>query len=1485
MTKAMRAGFPSFAPHFLIFCLLGYLILVTAPRKIVAQSMSAPRTAATATELNDGRILIAGGDGGSGPQASADLYTAAAGGKPAAFVPTGPMTTVRSFHTASLLRDGRVLLTGGLDGNAYPLASAEIYDPATGKFAATGSMSTARVWHQAAVLPDGRVLVAGGMNDTSAEIYNPATGKFTATGSMSTIRYYSAMVVLNNGKVLVAGGSDNHDVASAEIYDPATGKFTPTGAMNTARAHFTLTLLNGGQVLAAGSDNPSRSAEIYDPETGVFTNTSGDMSEVRWDHTATLLTNGQVLVAGGSSTDNSSTTSTEKYDPVTGTFSPGPGLRTSRYGHTATPLTGGGVLMAGGGNATADIYSTSVTVPPGLSSIAVNLAGSARMGSAVTLSYRATGTFSGGATQALQGVVWSTANPQVAVISNDETDRGVALVLAPSGTTTVQACAGTVCGYGSTLVEPQLTTPTPGTTLSGSMVTFTWTGGVGPAAYALKLGTTGTGSSDLYNGSPTTATSASLSSIPTNGVTLYSRLMYQVNGTWYSIDYTYTEAGTSTLPALTSPVPGSTLSGPSATFTWSPGAGPTAYQLLLATNEVGLSNVYNGSATNSTSAAVSGIPTNGVKLYARLLYKLSGAWKSIDYTYTEAGTPTLPALTSPVPGSTLSGPSATFTWSPGAGPSAYQLLLATTGVGASNVYSGGGTTSTSAAVSGIPTNGVKLYARLLYKLSGAWKSIDYTYTESGTPTLPALTSPVPGSTLSGPSATFTWSPGAGPTAYQLLLATNEVGLSNVYSGSATSSTSAAVSGIPTNGVKLYARLLYKLSGAWKSIDYTYTEAGTSTLPALISPVPGSTLSGSSATFTWSPGAGPSAYQLVLGTTDVGSSNVYSAFGTTSTSAAVSGIPTNGVKLYARLLYKLSGAWKSIDYTYTESGTPTLPALTSPVPGSTLSGSSATFTWSPGAGPTAYKLWLGAFRQEGSEVFEGGETTGISAAVSGIPTNGATLYATLGYKLNGTWYALFYTYTEAGTPTLPALTSPVPGSTLLGPSARFTWSPGAGPTDYKLWLGTTGVGSSDVYDDFYRDRWMHTTSATVNYIPTSSAKLYARLLYKLSGEWKFTDYTYTEADASTPPAITSPVPGSTLGSSATFTWRRGAGFSSYRLVLGTTGVGSMNVYSGSYTTSTSVAVSGIPTDGVTLYAELQCIGEGYYSIDYTYTEPGTPTPPALTSPVPGSTLTGPTVTFTWSRGAGPTAYKFSLGTTGVGSGDLYHSNVHDDITSTSALVSGIPTRGAKLYARLLYELSGAWKSIDYTYTEAAPATQPALTSPVPGSTLSGSSATFTWSPGVGVLYYVFLLGTTGVGSSNVYNSASVSTTSTSVAVSGIPTNGAKLYATLGYVLNVWFESINYTYTEAGAPALTSPVPGSTLSGPSATFTWSPGPEPRLTAYHLLLGTTGKGAPDVFDGGATTGISSTVLNVPTNYVTHYAWLNYKLSGAYERQREIT
>jgi hypothetical protein len=168
-------------------------------------------------------------------------------------------------------------------------------------------------------------------------------------------------------------------------------------------------------------------------------------------------------------------------------------------------------------------------------------------------------------------------------------------------------------------------------------VQFQWTAGAGPTAYTLQLGTTGVGASNLYSSGVITATTVTVPTLPSNGVTIFARLYQLISGVWQSTDYVYTESGTSSPAVLTTPTPGlGTILGTSnVQFQWTPGSGPANFILYLGTTAPGSTDIYASVITPNTSVTVPSIPANGVKVYARLFQEISGVYQYSDYVYTE----------------------------------------------------------------------------------------------------------------------------------------------------------------------------------------------------------------------------------------------------------------------------------------------------------------------------------------------------------------------------------------------------------------------------------------------------------------------------------------------------------------------------------------------------------------------------------------------------------------------------------------------------------------------------------------------------------------------------------------------------------------------------------------------------------------------------------------------------------------------------------
>jgi len=453
--------------------------------------MEAARYGQTATQLSNGRVLIAGGINSSGVASTAEIYTLAS----QTFAATAnPMNVARWLHTATLLNDGTVLIAGGSElANEETLDSAEIYDPVAGTFTLLpNTLNTARVGHTGTLLSNGQVLIVGGYDPNTgiisdSELYDPIAQVFIDLGDTNTPRFHHTATLLQNGQVLIAGGETDPTPSgahnSAEIFNPTTWTFTPLAVtMTSAREGHAATLLNDGTVLITGGDLPPtgslNTAEIYNAAANTFAAVSAAMTSPRIFHASVLLNGGQVLLSGGENDSNGTSVAlntAELYNPTAQTFTATPGsMTTVREHQTATLLNDGTVLEGGGTDGTntfntAEIYATSKLT--GLASIAISPAApSVPLGSQQL--FVATGTYSGGATQILSSVLWSSSSTSVTTISGDATDSGYMTTIA-QGTATITATAAGISG------STNVTVPAP------ALVSITLT----PQTLAMPLGT------------------------------------------------------------------------------------------------------------------------------------------------------------------------------------------------------------------------------------------------------------------------------------------------------------------------------------------------------------------------------------------------------------------------------------------------------------------------------------------------------------------------------------------------------------------------------------------------------------------------------------------------------------------------------------------------------------------------------------------------------------------------------------------------------------------------------------------------------------------------------------------------------------------------------------------------------------------------------------------------------------------------------------
>ncbi|HBJ84410.1 MAG TPA: hypothetical protein DDZ88_11175 [Verrucomicrobiales bacterium] len=344
---------PAFSPFYVPSKVGRYT--VSYPDDICDWSLAGPlaeeRWFHTSTLLADGSVLVVGGYSFvTGLLASAELYDPATG----TWTHAAPMNFGSWGHTATRLQSGKVLVAGGG-------SRAEVYDPASRTWTSVGSLSGVRVNHQATLLNDGRVLATGGefWNGTewvavpSVYLFDPKTGLWTPVASMNSPRSAHAATLLADDRVLVAGGQTVQGVAlaSAEIYDPVTLTWTSIGGMLSSRRSASATTLADGRVLLAGGFGPGgvlSTAELYNPATGVWSATANTLTTASRSHTATLMPNGKVLLTSMADANAFGTSNTEMFDPGTSLWSVVGSPVHARYAAATTLMADGKVLISGG---------------------------------------------------------------------------------------------------------------------------------------------------------------------------------------------------------------------------------------------------------------------------------------------------------------------------------------------------------------------------------------------------------------------------------------------------------------------------------------------------------------------------------------------------------------------------------------------------------------------------------------------------------------------------------------------------------------------------------------------------------------------------------------------------------------------------------------------------------------------------------------------------------------------------------------------------------------------------------------------------------------------------------------------------------------------------------------------------------------------------------------------------------------------------------
>jgi hypothetical protein len=415
--------------------------------------MAVARSAPHVVLLGDGRALVVGVDATLGQEGvnadsvKVELWDPASG----AWHTTESLNKPRERFVAVPLKDGRALVTGGMNQQEQSFSSTYTYDPASGHetWSKAGLLGTARTDATAATLLDGRVLVAGGYYRTkpsygsvstpgavlaayrsdpltgagssgprladvepphigsalaTAELFDPATGEWSSTGPLAYARYGADAVTLSDGRILVVGSMggnngvtiDGDAELTAEIYDPKTGRFhlaghmpdvdraalqaqgakhanpVPDGDPDTQDVGRLVALDDGGAVLIGQSGDWNHVGDItrsfrFDADAGTWSEIGQTWVSVGEPTAVTLTTpgvrrltgvsaerlpDGRVLVAGGSGTDEeTATASVEIYDPTADTWSPIDPMPKARYGGASVVLADGSILIVGGSNA------------------------------------------------------------------------------------------------------------------------------------------------------------------------------------------------------------------------------------------------------------------------------------------------------------------------------------------------------------------------------------------------------------------------------------------------------------------------------------------------------------------------------------------------------------------------------------------------------------------------------------------------------------------------------------------------------------------------------------------------------------------------------------------------------------------------------------------------------------------------------------------------------------------------------------------------------------------------------------------------------------------------------------------------------------------------------------------------------------------------------------------------------------------------------
>jgi hypothetical protein len=891
----------------------------------------------------------------------------------------------------------------------------------------------------------------------------------------------------------------------------------------------------------------------------------------------------------------------------------------------------------------------------------------------------------------------------------------------------------------------------------------------------------------------------------------------------------------------------------------------------------------------------------------------------------------------PAPNSTLVG--GTFEWTANYQATAYRITAGST-LGGTQFYDSGSLPSylLDTTVSNLPHDGSTVYVTMYSLIAGQWVSTASTYMTYD-PNGVQLTNPLLNSELFDSSVTATWTQGSA-TAFQLDVGSTPGGNQYYQTGNLGNVLTATVSGLPEDGRTIYLTLYWQIQGVWYHATYPcFTFAPAPQYAEMLTPAPGLPLTDRTAVLTWYPGIEATAYSVDVGSTVGGSQYFHSGNLGNVTSTTVSALPVDGSPVYVTLYTQMYGNWYGLSYTYSAyyanraSG-----VITTPHPSSRLTGSSVPFTWRAGSGATAYQLDAGS-TPGGNQYYQSGNLGNVlTTTVSGLPTDGSTVYVTLYSLVLGQWFSNSYTFTayNAGLASSVSFLPPVNFDTGNAPIAVVKG-------DFN------GDGKADVAVVNYYDNTLSvllgngdgTLQAAVNY-PTGAAP-YAIAVgdFRHSGKLDLavanqSDNTVSillgNGDGSFQVAGT--FPAGTYPNSVAVGDFNGDGKldlvtanqvdSDVSVLLGNgdgTFQSAVNYATGAY--PATVVVGDFNHDGKldlavanesdSNFSVLLGNGNGTFAAQVTYNTGFAPFYMAvgdfngdgkLDLAVSNAGDNNVSVFLGKGDGTFPTAANYPTGSlpaaivvgdfNGDGHPDMIVANVNDN--TVSSLVGngdGTFTVGLTLDAgpgpislaaadfsgdgKLDVAVADFYAGVSLLLSSAGggPAV---IYSPAPNSTLSGPSATFQWTPSGPATAYWIDVGS-AVGGNQYYQSGSLPTSTLSATVTGLPTDGvSSVYVRMySLIAGQWVHN-DYTYTAFNGAAalgvLTTPPPGSTLTGSTVTFGWAAGS--GAASYWLDIGSSPGGNQYLQSGSLGNVLTLSVSSLPTDGSAVYVRLYLLVGG---------